>query len=161
MKLTLIFLVFTMTAAGQSISNKCDLTDAKSFFVVHNPATPVGERKKIDKALRESADLRQAAKMERSDLLIDFSGPDLLAVWRNTSEGRFLVDRWTLSGSSATATLPGSIHSTTVYTRNVATSHTTIIPPRQTTVTISPEINTASEFLFNLRIRRKACRAAE
>lgn len=154
----LLFLL-TITAAGQSMTHNCDLTDAKSFFVMHSSATPAAEQKKIDKALRQAADLKQVDRLDRTDLLIDFTEPDWLSIWRRGVEGKVLVDRWPLMGSSVMFTQPGSVHSTTVYTRNVATSHTIINPPHRATVTISPEIHTASEFLFNLRMRRKTCKS--
>lgn len=143
------------TAAGQFVNNNCNLTDARTFYVMH--LARAAERKKIDKALRQSSDLKQVDQPERADIIIDFTEPDWLNVWRGSKVERTPVGRWPLLESSATMTLPGSIRTTTVRAGHVTTSNTTIALPRSVTVHVPPAINTASEFLFRLRVRRKEC----
>lgn len=157
MKLTLLLIALFVPAAFAQKPTDCDLTDARTFYVMHMAGTPQGEQRKIDKALRQSSALKQANRPERADLLIDFTEPGWLNVWRGSPVERTFVGQWPLVGSSATATLSGSIRTTTVHTRRVTTSNTIISPPRAVTVVTSPEAHTASEFLFNLRVRRKIC----
>jgi hypothetical protein len=159
MKLAFLVFVFAVTAAGQASQN-CDLTDARTFFVTHRDSTSSPERKKIDKALRQSGGLKQADRPDRADIEIDLTQPDWLTVWHRTAGERMIVDRIPLAEGYATATLPGSIRTTTVHTRSVTTSNTTINPPRAVAVRVSPEIDTAGEYLFQLKARRQMCQKA-
>ena len=157
MKLAVLLIALFAPAAFAQTQGNCDLTDARTFYVMHMNGTPDGEQRKIDKALRRSSDLKQADRVERADILIDFTEPGWLNVWRGSPVARTFVGQWPLVGSSATATLSGSIRTTTVHTKRVTTSNTIISQPRSVTVFTSPEIHTASEYLFNLRVKREIC----
>lgn len=160
MKLTLLIiaLIVTVPAIGQITGRDCDLADAKTFYVTHSATTPLSERKKIDKALRRPGGMKQVDRVDRADIEIDFTEPDWLNVWRPLNGTRSLFGRWSLVEGSASMTLPGSIQTTTTRAGRTAMSRTTVAPPRRVTVHVSPKINSAGEFMFQLKVRRQQCR---
>lgn len=157
MKLALLLIALLAPAAFAQRPIDCDLTDAKTFYVMHARDASDSEEQKIDKALRRSGGLKQVDQLGQGDIVIDFTEPNWLNVWRGSQVERSRVGRWSLVEGSASMTLSGSIHTTTIHSRNISTSTTTVTLPRRVSINVSPEINTGSQFLFLLKVRRQQC----
>lgn len=168
MKTLILIALFTVASfaqearireAAEPYCHLYQLRDAKTYFVIHNLATPAPHREKIEKAMDRASDIKRAETREKADFVIDFTGKDQMSVWRNGPDGtRIEVGSWPLADSSVSMTTRGSARTTVMSAGQIATARTVVTPPRQYTIDTPGDVGEGSQFLFELRATRKLWR---